>query len=85
MEDKYEEALPKYNQVISETKEDDEKLPLFLSNRAHCLIGMNRLDEAQADCERAIKLDDKCQYAYVTLSKQWAYRQKLGPACDVLR
>lgn len=85
LDQKHEEALEKYNKAISETKDDDEKLPIFLSNRAHSLVSMDRLDEAIADCERAEKLDPKCVMSYVAHSKAYAYKNKLGQALDLLR
>lgn len=80
-----EEALEKYTKAITESKEDDAVLPIFLSNRAHTLIALERLDEAIVDCARAEKLDPKCVMAFVAHSKAYAYKNKLGQALDLLR
>merc|ERR1712195_148258 len=85
LDGKHEEALGKYNKAITDTAETDEKLPIFLSNRAHSLVVLERLDEAIADCLRAEKLDPKCVMAYVAHSKACAYKNKLGQALDLLR
>ena len=74
----FEEAVRNFNEAIKETKDDDEKLPLFLANRAHGLIALDRVDEAITDCEKACKLDPKCVMASVAHSKAYAYKQKIG-------
>jgi tetratricopeptide (TPR) repeat protein len=74
----HEAALEKYNKAIADTTDGDEKLPVFLANRAHSLVSLERLDEAIADCVRAQALDPKCITAYVAHSKAYAYRNKLG-------
>lgn len=77
--------MAKYNQAISEVKDDSQLLPIFLANRAHSLLGLDRLDEAIADCERAEKLDPTCVVAYVAHSKALAYKGKLGQAIELVR
>jgi len=74
----HESALTNYGRAISGSTEGDELLPIFLSNRAHSLISLDKLDEAMADCARANKADPKCIMAYIAHSKVYAYKGKLG-------
>jgi len=83
--DMHEEALTNYTRAISGSVEDSVLLPIFLSNRAHSLIAVDKLDEAIADCSRAVKSDPKCVMAYVVHSKAYAYKGKLGQALDLMR
>ena len=76
--DMHEEALNNYTRAISGSADDSVLLPIFLSNRAHSLIAVDKLDEAIADCSRAVKVDPKCVMAYVAHSKVYAYKGKLG-------
>jgi lipopolysaccharide biosynthesis regulator YciM len=74
-----------FDNAIMNTKDDDEKLPIFLANRAHALIALDRLDEAIVDCVKACKLDPKCVMASVAHSKAYACKQKIGQAIDILK
>jgi|TARA_B110001450_G_C17274489_1_gene340874 tetratricopeptide (TPR) repeat protein len=83
--DDHEAALNNYTRAIKDSAEDSVLMPIFLSNRAHSLISLDKLDEAIADCTRAAKCDPKCVMAYVAHSKVYAYKGKLGQALDLLR
>ena len=61
---KLDEALKDYNQLISEKPES-----LLYNNRADVYVSMKKYKEAQADIEKAIKLDPKFGMSYVTKSK----------------
>lgn len=65
--------------------EDAASLPAFLTNRALTLISLEKLDEATADCTRAMKLDPKFVPAYDTGAKALAYEGKVQQALDLLR
>jgi len=83
--DQHESALTNFERAISGSAEGDVLLPIFLANRAHSLMAVGRLDEAIADCVRAIKADPKCLLAYIVHSKVYAYKGKLGQALDILK
>ena len=70
----FDEAVRNFDKAIKDTKDDDAKLPLFLANRAHALIALDRVDEAITDCVKACKLDPKCVMASVAHSKAYAYK-----------
>ena len=84
-EDKHEEAIEKYTKAIAGSEDASPILPVFLANRAHSLISLEKLDEAIADCSRAQVLEPKCLMAWVAHSKAYAYKGKLGQALDLLR
>ena len=84
-EGKHADALTKYNAAVSGTAEDAARLPAFLTNRAHTLISLEKLDEAMADCTRAVKLEPKCVPAYLAHAKALSYEGKLQQALDLLR
>ena len=82
---KHADALPHYNKAVAGSAEDAASLPAFLTNRAQTLISLEKLDEATADCTRAMKLDPKFVPAYDTGAKALAYEGKVQQALDLLR
>ena len=84
-EDKHDEALEKFSTAISGSADDSVLLPIFLSNRAHSLISLDKLDLAIADCSRAQTVEPKFLMSYVIHSKAYAYKGKLGQALDLLK
>jgi len=85
LDQKHVEAIEKYNLAISESEGDNEKLPIWLSNRACSLVILEKIDEAIADCVRALTLDPKCVMALIPHSKAYAYKGDIGRATDILR
>ena len=84
-EENYEAAILSFNKLISDASEGDEKMKLYLCNRAAVLIELDRLDEAIADAVKAQQLDVKYPSSYLMQAKAYAYKDKKGQALDILK
>jgi|TARA_B110001450_G_C17542950_1_gene449380 tetratricopeptide (TPR) repeat protein len=84
-EGKAAEAVAVYDKAIAASAEDGAGLAVVLTNRAVVLITLDKLDEAIADCTRAVKRDPKYEGAYQAHSKALACAGKLQQALDLLR
>ena len=84
-EGKAAEAVAVYDKAIAASAEDGAGLAVVLTNRAVVLITLDKLDEAIADCTRAVKRDPKYEGAYQAHAKALACAGKLQQALDLLR
>ena len=79
------EAAAGFDKAIAAATEAGPGMPVLLTNRAATFIILERLDEAIADCTRAVKLDPKYAGAFLAHSKALAYKGNLQQALDLLR
>lgn len=76
---KLDAALKDYNQLIAEKPES-----LLYNNRADVFLAMKKYKEAQADIDKAIKLDPKFGMSYVTKAKILFETGRAKDACTNL-
>ena len=53
--------------------------------RANVLLELGRVDEAIADCQKALKIKPDYMNAFTTHAKALAYKNKLGASFEMLK
>jgi len=55
------------------------------TTRANILLEVDRIEDAIADCEKAIKINPNYMAAYKAYSRALCYKNKLGAAFEMLK